>query len=205
MLAYKIANSVTNFENKSQWNSNFITNDEICCLSVGRLVHVKQFDHYVKVASILRRENKRLKFHLVGSGPLCNSLKNLIKSYDLNDFFFISEATNEIDSYYSRSSIYVVTSSSEAFPMTVLEALSFGLPVISYDMLDGPSELISNNFNGFLCRQDSPESIAEKILYLLDNPNKLLIMRQNSINSVEKFKSTRVIGQWIDIIRNVNN
>ena len=84
--------------------------------------------------------------------------------------------------------------------MTVIEALSYGVPVFSYDGLVGPKEIIANGVNGFLCRQDSPIAIADKLIDYYRFPENFYDMRACALRSAKTFHETEIFKLWLSII-----
>jgi glycosyltransferase involved in cell wall biosynthesis len=99
-----------------------------------------------------------------------------------------------------NSDIYVICSKSEAFPMTMLEAMSYGLPVISYDNLIGPSEVIKNKVNGQLVRKDSASEIAEEILNYYHNKKNLEVSSEGALKTAKEFDVQSICSKWKRII-----
>lgn len=201
ICAKKIPNFVTVFENSSQWESSDLSDKPFVCLSVARFVEVKQLDHFIEIARIVNEKKIEVIFYLVGSGPLEQSLRDLIKKYKLEHVFYIFSATANIDYFYSCASAYVVTSSSEAFPMTIIEALSFSLPVLSYDQLDGPKEIIINKYNGFLCKQNSPSCVAHKIIELVHSSETMRLLKSNALESARKYHHQALVNDWVEVLK----
>jgi glycosyltransferase involved in cell wall biosynthesis len=202
ITAKRISNPTTDFNDKRQWSTDVDigTRDEFVCLSISRFEHVKQLDHYIETARIVHESAPDIRFFLVGSGPLESYLSGLVTKYSLSEVFSILPPTPHVNQYYRSADVYVVTSSSEAFPMTVLEALSFGVPVISYDKLVGPGEIITDHVNGYLVGQDRPEEIAKRIVDLYFDRELRLAMRRNAVKSSLQFSPEKVSIEWANLL-----
>jgi glycosyltransferase involved in cell wall biosynthesis len=74
-----------------------------------------------------------------------------------------------VEAYYLKSKIFAFTSSSEGFPNVIGEAMSAGLPVIAFDCIAGPAELIQDSENGFLVPLFDYDLFREKLELLMDN------------------------------------
>jgi glycosyltransferase involved in cell wall biosynthesis len=197
----KIVNGCANFSDRRQWTvSDKALNGPFICLSVGRFEAVKQLDHYIQMALLIHHRYPNIRFELVGAGPLEIRLRNQIDLYKLSHVFSLHPPTLHINEFYARASVYIITSKSEAFPMTMIEALSFGLPVISYDSLIGPREVIVNGYNGFLCIQDEPRDLAEKVIKLHDDRGMLKILQNNSLFSSISFKQEKIMDDWLKVL-----
>jgi hypothetical protein len=103
----------------------------------------------------------------------------------------------ELPEIMSQASIFVLTSRFEGFPMVLLEAMTIGLPVVSYDCPTGPSELIVDGRNGYLVPNGDAETFAERLSDLMQDPGKapLLRSRRNRDHwSVRDAGSGRALG-----------
>ena len=77
-------------------------------------------------------------------------LQNLIKSLGAEDRVILAGNQADVGRYYSESRVFAFTSESEGFPNVIGEAQSYGLPVVAFDCIAGPSDLVHDNVNGFL-------------------------------------------------------
>jgi glycosyltransferase involved in cell wall biosynthesis len=188
-----IPNSVTEFGDARQWvcSKNKIDN-EFIIITVARFEAVKQLEHFVEVAFMIHSISPKIVFKIIGSGPGEFALRELIFKYELKNVVEIVPATSQINDYYAAASAYIITSYSEAFPMTMLEALSYGVPVFSYNELIGPAEVIIDGFNGYLCRQNEPRSIADKLITVINDSDLLNNLRVNCINSALKYSAFEI-------------
>ncbi len=199
----KIPNPCTQFFDGYQWSKKTPNEKKILvCLSVARLEEVKQLEHYIKAARLVKNElnNNEVVFKLVGSGPLGKDLESMVIKEGVFDIFTIYPASKDVNSHYINSDIYIICSKSEAFPMTMLEAMSYGLPVISYENLIGPSEIVKNNINGQLVLQDSPKGIAEQILKYYHNKKSLEVSSEGALKTAKEFDVQSICSKWKRII-----
>lgn len=88
----------------------------------------------------------------------------------------------------------------EGFGLAILESLSVGTPVISYDVDYGPSELIQDGFNGYLVPQGDINQMVEKVDQLLNNTQKLQQFSINSIESAQQYNATTISTKWQNIL-----
>ena len=121
-------------------------------LSVGRMVATKNHDHLIKIFASLKPDDWKLI--IVGDddqGQKHRSyLGGLADRLGVSNRVEFAGERSDVQSFYDRAKIFAFTSSSEGFPNVVAEALASGLPVISYDCVAGPSDLITNGENGYL-------------------------------------------------------
>ena len=98
-----------------------------------------------------------------------------------------------------NASIFALTSASECFPMVILEALSCGLPVISYDCPHGPRNIISNNKDGILINRNDIESFAEVLENVINNFELRKEMSVNAKRNIRRFDEITVMQNWIEL------
>lgn len=172
-------------------------------LAVGRLTKVKGFDLLLEAWSLVCKVNKNWCLYIVGGGEEENSLKELAKVLNITNRVNFIGPSAEVDRYYKESSFYCLSSRNEGFPMVLLEAQSFGLPIVSFDCDTGPNEIIEHNKNGLLVEHMNVEVLAENMLTMIDlEPARYESMVQSSIILSERFTVDRIILKWIDIINN---
>lgn len=170
-------------------------------LAVGRLTKVKGFDLLLEAWSLVCNVNKNWCLNIVGGGEEEDSLKELANSLNITDRVNFIGPSKEVERYYKESSFYCLSSRNEGFPMVLLEAQSFGLPIVSFDCDTGPSEVIEHNHNGFLVEHMNVQKLAENMLTMIDlESEKYERMVQSSIILSERFTIDKIILKWIDII-----
>lgn len=198
----QIPNSSTDFSDRCQWALGSAANKEgvFTCLSIARFESVKQLSHYVEAARIVHDECPSIRFELVGAGLLEQELREQVARCHLEHVFYFRAPTANVGEYYRKAHVYIISSQSEAFPMTMIEALSFGVPVLSYNKLVGPKEIIKNGYNGYLCEQDQPSALAEKIIGLYRDTSTLARLTKNAFSSSMVFHPERVAYQWLAIL-----
>lgn len=196
--AIVIPNAVTDFHHPEQWHSKRLTFQKIHCLFAGRFEPVKQVEHVLQIAKLLQEKNN-VFFDILGEGFLYKDI--LIKNDNLNlkNTKFYGNVLN-IESFYCKNQILLITSKTEAFPMVAIEAMSFGCIVIAYDNLVGPIELIIDGINGFLVTANNIDAVVQKILFLNDNRQNFEEISQNAVNTANKFKSEVIIQKWNEIL-----
>ncbi|MBE7358827.1 glycosyltransferase [Campylobacter sp. RM12327] len=160
----------------------------------------KGFDIFIKaIAKIDPKILKNYKIVIAGDGNQREILENLAKNLELNIEFlgFIKD----IQTVYQKAKIVVVTSRAEGFCNILMESIFFDIARISTDCNAGPIELIKDNFDGFLCRVDYVQQIADKIEILIKDEN----LRQKFIKNAnlrrKNFTPQAVSQKWINFIK----
>jgi len=145
--------------------------------SSSRLVKKNGMDDLIKAFWILRNKYKRkVDLKIVGQGYLKDKLEKMIKTLGLKNLIEGKILEGEIPyyqvyKYLSRADIFVRPSLSEGLGNSFLEAMSMGVPIIGTKM-GGIPDFLEDGKTGWFCEVKNPESIAEKMNYILDDKNK---------------------------------
>lgn len=171
-------------------------------LSVGRLINSKHHDNLIKLFVQINMPNWKLV--IVGDDALKQKnmarLKSLVKELKCEDRIILTGARNDVDVFYNKSSIFVLTSSSEGFPNVIGEAMSAGLPVVSFDCLAGPSDLITNGKDGFLVPVFNYELLKDKLIELMNDPILRNRLGSEAVKSVNRFSSDKICHEYYSFI-----
>jgi glycosyltransferase involved in cell wall biosynthesis len=154
---------------------------------VGRLIPNKGLEYLVKAAEILVDEKvKRIKFKIVGDGPCRQQLEELVAKHGLSTHFEFLGHVPRVSDVLREGGIFVRPSLTEGMPLTVLEAMASGLPVIATNV-GGTSEIIIHNETGILIEPGNVKQLAEAIKYLIESPNEALRLGQNARAFIEHY------------------
>ncbi len=171
-------------------------------LMVGRLIKSKNQDKLIEVFANVN--NPDWKLILVGYDHLkqnnMDRLKQLAKDLSIDNRVVFAGKQNNVGEFYKRASIFAFTSSSEGFPNVIGEAMSAGLPVVSYDCVAGPSDLIQDGQNGFLVPIFDQESFEEKLSLLMKNEGLRLNLGRNAKNSIQRFSKEKICDAFYEFI-----
>lgn len=168
-------------------------------LALGRLTYQKGFNFLVEAWAKVCMQDQDWTLQIVGSGEDEQALKQQAESLGVANRIEFIPATKNVDQYYRNSSFYCMSSRFEGLPMVLLEAQSYGLPIISMDCDTGPAEVISHGENGFLV--NSVDEMAASIVQAIHlDELHYHQMVQNSKNNVLRFNSKNIIGCWKDIL-----
>ncbi len=148
------------------------SDEEFDVIYVGRLISHKNVDVLIRAISIAREKIPDVRCEIIGDGPNMNKLKALSNELGLDEnvrFSGFIESDEEVYACMKSSKIFVLPSTREGFPNTILEANSCGLPaiIVRHEKNAGVG-VVKDGCNGFILNLSS-EEIAEKIVYLLQN------------------------------------
>ncbi len=170
-------------------------------LAVGRLTKQKGFDILLEAWAQVCSVNTDWTLRIVGDGENAVALKNQAKALGVEMHVDFIAATKYIEHYYQTSSFYCLSSRFEGFGMVILEAQSFGLPVISFDCDCGPRDLINDNINGWLIENGDTEGLAKQLLdsISLDEDSYIKMSKQSQMSS-KRFSVSNITQRWLDIL-----
>ena len=170
-------------------------------ISAGRLAPVKQFEKLIDAWKIVINRFPDWHLDIYGDGEYCYilKLKQQISKLNLNNHIIIHHSTNALEKELQNSSIYVMSSETECFPMVLLEAMSCGLPIVSFDCPNGPRNIVQNNITGLLCQHNCIEDLAANIIVLIVDSSRRVKLGRNARLDVRKFSPKNVMKSWLTI------
>lgn len=174
-------------------------------ISVGRLDKVKGFDDLIEIFSLFQKSHSDWILHIVGEGSEKQNLQNKINELHLEEKVFLcgNKLSNELEKEYLNSSMYLMTSFSESFGLVLVEAASFGLPLIAFDSAQGAKEIIENDKNGFLISNRNKEKFVEKINEIIEDPEKESTLSEYAIETAKLYSKDTVSKIWNKFINNL--
>ena len=152
--------------------------------------------------SLVKKDIKDVKLYLIGDGADYEFLKEYasIKKVSKNVIFTGFLGEDEIQSKMLDSSVYVTTSFTESFGLSVLEACSFALPVVAFDTAHGVKTLLKDG-NGILIKDRSLDDMKEEIVKLLTNKKYSKEIREKGYNMSLNYLSSNVKDKWFKLIK----
>jgi glycosyltransferase involved in cell wall biosynthesis len=138
---------------------------EIRLLNIGRMARAKNQKLLLQAAAKIQRN---FKLAIVGVGHFKTDLENMVRDLDLVDKVEFVGNAPEITTYFQASHIFVLSSDYEGLPLSILEAMSAGLPVVATDV-GGVNEAVVDGGTGFLVDRGDSDALCEKITILIDN------------------------------------
>lgn len=184
MINTKKAKSLCQLENKR-------------VIFAGRYAPEKGIYELFKIWEIVNRKHPDWHLDLYGSGPLHDELEAMSKHKDIN--IHINKPVSDIYQEYSRCSIFVLCSVYETFGLVLAEAMSCGLPVVSFDSPFGPRQIITDGVDGFLIPNRDIQLFASRICELIESKFLRKKMGIAAIKSSKRFDSEHIIPKWIEL------
>jgi len=172
-------------------------------LAIGRLSYQKGYNYLLDIFEKLSHKIPDWNLCIIGEGPLEKWLNDEIKKRKLKHRICLMKPIKEISKMYIDSSIYIMTSRFEGFPMVLLEAQSFGLPIVSFDCDTGPRDIIHNGIDGFLVKPYDINEMANRIEQLIKDKELRKRFGINAIKNSDNFSDEKIYSIWEKLFKNL--
>lgn len=165
-------------------------------IAIGRLTYQKGFDRLINAWSIIANKYSDWKLIIYGDGIEKDKLQKEIADYNIEKQTYIKPATKNTEDIYLNSSLLIMTSRYEGFGMVLIEALSYGIPVISFDFPCGPKDIIKDLRLGSLVENGNNHALAMEIEKWIVDFNKRINAQYIAISYVKRFELTAIMNIW---------
>lgn len=169
-------------------------------LSAGLLLPIKRYDRAIQAAAQVLPRYPRWKWIICGEGPERTHLEKLITENGLKKQVQLLGTVSDMDEQYQNAAMFVMTSEMEGLPMVLLEAKSWGLPLVSFDIMTGPSDIIRDGVNGYLVKPYDVKTLSERIEELILFEEKRVEFSANSQLDMERVSYKRIFRQWYELM-----
>jgi glycosyltransferase involved in cell wall biosynthesis len=173
-------------------------------LYTGRLSREKHVDVLVRSVALAAENIPGIDLAITGHGSAEESLKKLTKELKIEDGvkFFGTLSADKHARIYKAADVFAIASTAEMQSLSLMKAMASGLPAIGVNAWALPEYI--NESNGFILEPGDFRGIAEKIIFLFENPEKAQVLGQNGMELVRKFTPENVAFEWIDTYRKIS-
>lgn len=165
-------------------------------LTVGRFGPEKGYDMLVKVAEITLKKHPKWEWHLFGTGDTFEETKEEVNRAGLDQQVIMHGNVKDAYQYYHEYAFLVLPSYREGLPLVLMEAKANRLPVVSFDIMTGPREMVRDGVNGYLVEPYRLEEMAGRIEELIGSRKLRISMSLKAGLDMEKFSKEIIINQW---------
>lgn len=218
-----LASSFTKFiiltsENTKEWKVNnlqiipnplpFYPNESASLLNkkviaVGKQSYQKGYDRLLESWQKVHAENPEWQLEIYGKFDASEGLETLAKSLQIGECVHFFEPQKNIIENYLESSIYVMSSRFEGFGMVLIEAMACGIPCVSFNCPFGPSDIITNEVDGFLVENGNSKALAEKLNLLIEDTELRMKMGKRAKENAKRFLPEKIMQQWDELFKSV--
>ena len=173
-------------------------------IAVGRLDYQKSFDRLIQVWEKMHQQMPEWRLDIFGQGEWKDMLQRMIDERGLEASVNLNAPTKDIGKEYSESSMIVMSSHYEGFPMVMIEAMACGLPAVCFDFKCGPRDIIIEGENGLIVPDGDIDGLAEAMVRLMRDDELRKRMGENAKKVVEKYSEDRVMGLWVNLYEEIS-
>ncbi|MCH5180068.1 MAG: glycosyltransferase [Erysipelotrichales bacterium] len=165
-------------------------------ITVGRMEKEKNQILLLRAFNDFHKIHNDTKLIIVGDGKLKNDLIDYVTENKLTDYVSFVGSVKDTENYYSMGDVFVLTSIYEGLPMTILEAMACGLPIISTNV-GGIPDIVDSN--GILIESNDLIGLTNAMVELKENENKRLELGQKSYKKSKKYDLKLIATQYEDL------
>lgn len=169
---------------------------------VGRLGEDKGIGNLIKIFNRVHKKVTDAKLFLYGYGTAEDTKKyhEMVKNAGLENSILFAGYQPNIDPVYDAVDLFVDASVIDAEPLAAAEALSHGVPVVTYDYSYGPSEMIKSGVNGELIHLNDQHKMVKTIVNLLQNPTEMQKLSDGAYDNLDNLDYQSTWQQWQAVI-----
>ena len=165
----------------------------------GRLTPVKNFKFFIEIAAKISNINKKILFIIAGDGPEKNALQELCLKYNLDNTLSMPGHVDNMAAFYNNIDLFVNTSLHEGIPMSILEAMGHGVPVVATNV-GGLPEIINTGVDGILIPHHNSDLFAYECIELISNKVKWESMSRSARRKIKNnFSVDSMINNYCKI------
>ena len=137
---------------------------------------------------------------IIGEGAERANLEKQINYYGMDKSILLPGRVGNIGEWYNIADLFVLTSEFEGFPNALIEAMSYGVPAVSYDCETGPSDIIRHDIDGILVSNGDMLALKNSLKKLMYDDKLRKRYSEKSIEVRERFSLNEVIKKWEDAL-----
>lgn len=169
------------------------------CIAIGRLAKEKDFQRMFRVWHEAVMQCPGWTLDVYGEGYERSALEHLIEERGMQREVRLCGRTDDVVSAYSSGSLYLMTSRNEEFPLTLVEAMTCGLPLVAFDCPSGPREIIVDGKNGRLIPYQDDAAMVNTLVLLMNDANLRQTMGKTGKVMSKTYAPEGVMTQWLDL------
>lgn len=165
-------------------------------LAVGRQSYQKAYDRLLKSWHIVHKKHPDWNLEIYGKIDENLKLQTQANNLGIGDTVNFHKPVKNIEDKYEQASIYAMSSRFEGFGMVLIEAMSYGLPCVSFDCPYGPSDIITDYKDGILIENGNIQSFADAIIKLIENQSLRQDMGENAQVKAQNYVPEKIMQKW---------
>lgn len=168
-------------------------------LAIGKLTYQKNFSSLIRAFAIVRQQFPDWSLDIFGEGEEREALSSEIRSFGLNFSIRLMGNMSDVPNLLPHYSLFAMSSRFEGFPLVLVEALSCGLPVVSYACPCGPKDIIRDGIDGYLVPPGDETMLAERLCRLIKDEELRKKMGAAARERAKDFSIDKIIPVWMSL------
>ncbi|MFI6603384.1 glycosyltransferase family 4 protein [Nonomuraea sp. NPDC050536] len=177
--------------------------DSKVAVALGRLDKIKGYDLLLQAWRLVRQRHPDWTLRVFGSGPQLGRLRKQVAELGLEDGAFLMGRTDRVGEELAAAGMFVLSSRSEGLPMVIIEAMSKGLPVVSFACPIGPQEMITDGMDGVLVPPRDVEALAAAVCALIENRDLRVKLGAAARRTATRYDLRSVGGRWDGLLARI--
>lgn len=177
----------------------FEDRDPDLVVMLARLDSQKRIPHAIASFAHVVKSRPQSRLEIYGQGPDADALQQQIDEAGLRGSIRLAGYTKDPAAVYQRASCSLLTSRFEGFGLVLLESLSQGCPVVSYDVKYGPADIVADGVNGFLVGSAMQQQMARRVLEVLNDENLRRRLSANAAQERTEFSEESFVARWSEL------
>lgn len=166
-------------------------------VAIGRYSHQKGFERLIEAWKPIAKKWPDWHLDIIGDGEERITLQQQIDNLELTPYIQLQEPTNCIGTYYLNSSILALSSRYEGLPMVLIEAQTFGLPIVAFGCKCGPKDVIEQGKTGILVREGDIAGLSQALESLISNDTLRIQMGRDAKLASVRYDENNIMKLWI--------
>lgn len=172
-------------------------------VTIGRYAYQKGYDLLLHVWSEVEKKFPDWSLSIYGMGNR-SQYSQLMKNLGIDaERCLLNGPVNNVSKIYEESSVFVLSSRFEGFGLVLTEAMSCGVPVVSFDIPYGPSDIITDGVDGFLIEDWNEKAFADKVCQLIEDVGLRQQMGQAAKDSSRRYLPDRIMFEWQKLLESL--
>jgi len=165
-------------------------------VACGRLAHGKGFDQLLPAWRLVAERHPDWTLRIFGEGPEAGHLRAQVDELGLRGSVQLPGFTSHMYDEMRQASAFVLSSRAEGFPMTLLEAMSCGIPPVSFDCPTGPRDIITDGHDGLLVPNKDVEGLGKALERVVGDADLRRHLGANAVRTAESYDSGHIAARW---------
>jgi glycosyltransferase involved in cell wall biosynthesis len=173
-------------------------------VAAGRLVREKGFGRLLDAFAPVARAHPDWQLHVYGDGPLRPALTARVDRLGLAGQIRLPGYADDLVGVLAGASVFAMTSRTEGFPMVLIEAMSAGVPLVSFDCPRGPGEIVDHGRNGLLVGDGDVPAFTAALARLVEDDALRRRCGARARQDAHRYAADRVVRDWLDLLEELD-